>query len=74
MPRMPAYDWDDEKARTNLQDYRVSFAEAQEVLEYDRLAQTEPDEAHSAPGDLRFRTIGRTLRNRTLVVVHLPVA
>jgi uncharacterized DUF497 family protein len=62
------FEWDPEKAATNVRRRRVSFNEAATVLE-DPLSTTFPDEAHSE-GEMRFVTVGVSQRGRPLVVAH----
>ena len=63
------FDWDRSKASSNAAKHGVTFVEASAVFG-DLLSLTIPDPLHSAPGDERFVTIGRSKRERTLVVVH----
>jgi hypothetical protein len=60
------YEWDETKARTNLQKHGIDFADAVAVLE-DEVAITieddDPDEEH-------FVTIGTDVLGRLLVVVY----
>jgi uncharacterized DUF497 family protein len=63
------FDWDPSKASSNLAKHGVTFGEASTVVG-DPLSYTMPDPLHSAPDDERFVTIGRSQRQRTLVVVH----
>ena len=62
------FEWDREKARTNVRKHDVSFDEAVTVF-YDPLSATFDDLEHSA-GESRFITIGCTARGRLLVVAH----
>jgi uncharacterized DUF497 family protein len=59
------YEWDDRKARSNLEKHGVDFADAVSVLE-DELALTIPDEEAN---ERRFITIGEDSLRRILVVV-----
>ena len=59
------YEWDDRKARSNLEKHGVDFADAVSVLE-DELALTVPDA--EAP-ERRFVAIGEDSLRRILVVV-----
>ena len=52
------FDWDPEKARSNVAKHGVTFAEASSVFG-DPLAYTIDDPLHSAPADERSVTIGR---------------
>jgi len=63
--------WDQAKARSNLRRHGVTFEEAASVFR-DTHSVTIGDPLHSAEED-RFVTIGRSSRNRTLVVVHLDI-
>lgn len=62
------FEWDEEKAKANLQKHGVSFEEAQTVFT-DPLAITIPDPDHSTDED-RFITIGESNKKRLLVVVY----
>ena len=62
------FEWDDNKARTNLAKHGVSFEEATTVFA-DALSITIPDPAHSQAED-RFIILGHSHRRRLLVVVH----
>ena len=60
--------WHPEKARSNLRKRGITFEEAASVFR-DTLPVTISDPLHSTEED-RFVTLGRSFRNRTLVVVH----
>lgn len=62
------FDWDPEKARTNLSKHKVSFEEAGSVFS-DPMAYSFPDPDHSNEED-RTITIGYSLSNRMLIVSH----
>ena len=62
------FEWDEEKAETNLRKHGVSFEEAPTVFA-DPLAMTIPDPDHSTDED-RFITIGDSNKKRLLVVVY----
>ena len=62
------FEWDQNKARTNLTKHGVSFAEATTVFG-DSLSLTVSDRAHSHTED-RFIILGHSHRQRLLVVVH----
>lgn len=59
------YEWDERKARSNLEKHGVDFADAVSVLE-DELALTIPDEEAA---ERRFVAIGEDSLRRILVVV-----
>jgi uncharacterized DUF497 family protein len=61
------FEWDADKAKTNLKKHGVSFEEASSVLG-DPHALTIPDPLHSEEED-RFITLGESHRRRILVVV-----
>ena len=61
------FEWDDSKARKNLNKHGVSFEEAASVFG-DPLSLTIPDPLH-AEGEERFVTLGESKRTRLLVVV-----
>ena len=62
------FEWDEEKAISNLSKHDVSFDEATTVFG-DPLALTFSDPAHSDEED-RFLTFGRASNGRHLVVSH----
>ena len=62
------FEWDDNKARTNLAKHGVSFGEASTVFA-DPLSITIADPEHSQAED-RFILLGRSHRRLLLVVVH----
>lgn len=62
------FEWDDEKASSNLRKHGVSFDEAVSVFG-DGLALTFPDTDHSE-SEIRSRTYGISNKGRLLVVVH----
>ena len=62
------FEWDENKARANVTKHGVSFEEASTVFA-DALSFTVPDPAHSQAED-RFIILGRSHRERLLVVVH----
>jgi uncharacterized DUF497 family protein len=62
------FEWDPEKARSNLRKHKVSFEEAATALR-DPMAATGCDPDHSA-GEERFVTFGVSERGRLLVVAH----
>jgi uncharacterized DUF497 family protein len=63
-----SFEWDENKAGSNLRKHAVSFEEASTVFG-DPLSLTIPDPAHSKRED-RFIIIGQSHRRRLLVVVH----
>lgn len=63
------FEWDVNKARTNLQKHQISFPSATTVFR-DVLALTIYDDEHSDAGDQRWVTIGQASNGQTLVVVH----
>ncbi len=62
------FEWDPEKARSNLRKHKVSFEEAATVLS-DPLAATGADPDHSI-SEFRYITFGISELNRLLVVAH----
>ena len=62
------FEWDPKKARSNLAKHAVSFDEASTAFR-DALSVTIGDPLHSEDEE-RFVLIGRSCRNRLLVVVH----
>ena len=65
---MLTFEWDANKARTNLVKHAVSFQEATTVFG-DSVSITIPDPAHSQ-AENRFIVLGRSHQSRILVVVH----
>ncbi len=63
-----AFEWDVEKAESNLQKHGVSFNEAATVF-FDPLSITIPDPLHSGE-ESRFVTAGLSQQQNHLVVVH----
>lgn len=64
-----AFEWDEEKAKANLKNHKVSFKEAKTVFN-DLLLWTFPDPGHSSPTEERYISIGLSSAGRTLVAVH----
>jgi len=62
------FEWDPDKAASNIRRHGVSFDEALTVFG-DRLARTDPDPNHS-DGEDRFTTIGLTRQGRVVIVWH----
>ena len=62
------FEWDRSKADANRRKHRVTFDEAVGVF-YDPFSATFPDPDSSRTGE-RLLTIGRSYRQRLLVVVH----
>jgi uncharacterized protein len=62
------FQWDENKARTNLTKHGVSFEEATTVFG-DPLSLTIPDPAHSQVED-RWIVLGQSHQRKLLVVVH----
>jgi uncharacterized DUF497 family protein len=62
------FEWDEEKAETNLRQHGVSFDEARTVFG-DPLSLTKSDPLHSQTED-RFVDIGRSTSDRLLVVSY----
>ena len=62
------FEWDEDKAQSNLYKHGISFDEAQTVFT-DPLAITIPDPDHSIDED-RFITIGESDKLRILIVVY----
>lgn len=66
---MLLFEWDDLKARGNVEKHGVSFQEAATVLS-DPLSSSFPDPDHSVDEE-RFVTVGLSERDRILVVSHV---
>ena len=62
------FQWDEEKAASNLEKHGVSFQEASTVF-MDSLSSTISDPLHSFD-EQRFVTIGESAEREILVVVH----
>jgi uncharacterized protein len=62
------FEWDYEKAHSNVAKHGVSFDEASTAF-WDTLSKTIRDPLHSEDED-RFVLIGYSYRNRLIVVVH----
>ncbi len=62
------FEWDQDKARQNIEKHDVSFEEAATVFG-DPLSLTIDDPQHSRD-EIRFVTIGETVARRVVVVVH----
>ena len=60
------FEWDEDKAESNLRKHRVPFDEAQTVF-LDDLSITVPDADHSQT-EVRFRIVGMSDKKRVLVV------
>jgi uncharacterized DUF497 family protein len=60
------YQWDTDKAQTNLQKHAIDFADAVVVLEDDSAITLEDD----SPDEERFITIGMDALARVLVIVY----
>ena len=65
---MLEFEWDEQKAISNLQKHCVAFADAVSAVSDDPLAITIPAEFS---GEERFVTVGTDLLGRTLVVVYV---
>lgn len=62
------FEWDENKAKTNLKDHKVSFAEAKTVFN-DPFLLTFPDPGHSDE-ESRYINVGCSTKGRVLVVIH----
>jgi uncharacterized DUF497 family protein len=62
------FEWDEEKAASNLEKHGISFQEASTIF-MDSLSSTISDPLHSL-GEQRFVTIGESTEREILVVVH----
>ncbi|MBN1411664.1 MAG: BrnT family toxin [Spirochaetales bacterium] len=63
------FEWDEDKAESNLKKHEVSFEEAATVFG-DPLSVTIVDPVHSKPEEHRFITMGLSCRQNLLIVVH----
>ncbi len=66
------FEWDEKKAKTNLEKHKISFHEAKTIFN-DPNVLTFADEDHSQDED-RFISIGFSNINRLILVVHLEIA
>jgi len=64
----PNFEWDEEKANTNLRKHGISFDEAAKIF-LDPFSITIPDPDHSMD-ELRYVDIGSSEKGRVLVVVY----
>ena len=64
------FEWDEEKARSNLHAHGVSFLEAMTVFD-DPLAVVKESRKHSV-GEYRYVIIGMSGKSRLLVVTYTP--
>jgi len=64
----PEFEWDDEKAGSNLKKHGVNFEEGATIFNDPRIA-TILDPDHSK-GEERYISIGISVQGRLLVVVH----
>lgn len=62
------FEWDEDKAKSNLRKHEVSFEEAATIFG-DVLSLTIPDVAHSQAEE-RFIILGSSYQGKLLVVVH----
>ena len=62
------FEWDPNKATSNLTKHDISFHEASTVFG-DPLALTFPDPDHSR-GETRYITIGESIQRRMLIISH----
>lgn len=62
------FEWDETKARTNLEKHKISFDEASTIF-LDPLMITFVDDFHTDKEE-RFISIGRSEKNRVLLAVH----
>ena len=63
------FEWDEEKATTNLKKHKISFDEGKTIF-YDPFSLTFTD-ATPSDDELRYISIGSSLKRRVLVVVHV---
>lgn len=64
----PLFEWDEEKAQSNLKRHKVSFEEGTTIF-HDMFVATMPDPDHSEDEE-RYISIGFSVKRRLLVVVH----
>ncbi len=66
------FEWDRNKAKSNLRNHKVSFEESKSIFQ-DEMLVTFFDEFHSDDED-RFISIGTSENSRILLVVHTEIA
>jgi uncharacterized DUF497 family protein len=66
---MLIFEWDENKAKSNLRKHKISFAEAKTIFD-DPFVVTFPDDFHSHE-EQRFISIGLSSVNHILLVVHM---
>jgi uncharacterized protein len=66
MRRAVGLEWDERKARANLRQHKVDFADAATVFEDDRAVTVAEDD----PEEERYVTLGMDALGRVLVVVY----
>ena len=62
------FEWDENKARENLQKHKVSFEEAKAIFD-DPFLMTYPDPDHSE-SEQRYLSVGSSSAGRVLLVIH----
>jgi uncharacterized DUF497 family protein len=63
---MSRFQWDEDKAATNLREHRIAFQDAASVFDDDRaIIEDDPD-----PDEERFRITGMTSSGRLILVVY----
>jgi uncharacterized DUF497 family protein len=62
------FEWDEEKAQSNLKKHKVGFEEGATIF-HDLFVATMPDPDHSED-EQRYVSIGLSAKGRLLVVVH----
>ena len=62
------FEWDEEKARSNLKRHKVSLQEGATIF-HDLFVATMPDPDHSEE-EQRYISVGLSVKGRLLVVVH----
>jgi len=63
------FEWDSKKSQSNNKKHGITFEEASTIFR-DPLSITIPDPAHSI-GEDRFITIGTSVNEKLIVVVHI---
>lgn len=64
----PEFEWDEGKARVNVEKHQVSFAEASTIFN-DPLLRIRDDPGHSSTED-RYIAIGQSILGRILVIAY----
>jgi len=62
------FEWDEEKAKDNIQKHKISFEEAKTVFN-DPFLLTFPDNEHS-DNEQRYINIGTSIKGKVMILIH----